>query len=97
MSTQPPFGLRVVKDRSFVNQTLHLDGVSYENCHFIGCTLVYSGGEADVSSCYVHAGTVWKLQGPAAMTVRVLEQYGWHIEYGDGQEPVSIRFPSDAL
>ena len=97
MSTQPPIRLRVVKDRRFVNQTLRLDGIRYENCHFIGCTLVYSGGEADVSSCYVHAGTVWKLQGPAAMTVQVLEQYGWHIEYGDGSEPEPIRFPSDAL
>ena len=96
MSTQPPFRLRVVKDRRFVNQTLGLDGVRYENCHFIGCTLVYSGGDSEVSSCYVHAGTVWKLQGAAAMTVQVLEQYGWHIEYGNGAEPEASPFPSDA-
>ena len=96
MNAQPPL-LKVVRDRRFVDQTLHLDGVRYENCEFIGCTLVYSGGEADVSSCYVHAGTVWKLQGPAAMTVQVLEQYGWRIEYGNGPEPEPIRFPSDAL
>jgi hypothetical protein len=31
------------------------------------------------------------------MTVQVLEQYGWHIEYGNGAEPEPIRFPSDAL
>jgi len=97
MSTQPPFRLRVVKDRRFVNQTVGLDGVRYENCHFIGCTLVYSGGDSEVSSCYVHAGTVWKLQGAAAMTVQVLEQYGWHIEYGDGAEPESTPFPSNAV
>ena len=97
MSTQPPFRLRVVKDRRFVNQTLRLDGVRYENCHFIGCTLVYSGGDSEMSSCYVHAGTVWKLQGAAAMTVQVLEQYGWHIEYGNGAEPEPTPFPSDAL
>ena len=97
MSTQPPFRLRVVKDRRFINQTLGLDGVRYENCHFIGCTLVYSGGDSEVSSCYVHAGTVWKLQGAAAMTVQVLEQYGWHIEYGDGAEPESTPFPSNAV
>jgi hypothetical protein len=97
MSTQPPFRLQVVKDRRFINQTLGLEGVRYENCHFIGCTLVYSGGDSEVSSCYVHAGTVWKLQGAAAMTVQVLEQYGWHIEYGDGAEPESTPFPSDAL
>jgi hypothetical protein len=29
---------------------------------------------------------VWKLQGPAATTVQVLEQYGWHIKYGNGVE-----------
>ena len=57
MSTQPPSRLRVVKDRKFVNQTLVLDGVRYENCHFIGCTLVYAGGDSEMSSCYVHAGT----------------------------------------
>jgi hypothetical protein len=87
MNTEPLSRLRVVKDRRFVNETLSLDGVRYENCHFIGCTLVYSGGDSEVSSCYVHSGTVWKLQGPAAMTVQVLEQYGWHIKYGNGAEP----------
>lgn len=97
MSTQPPSRLRVVKDCRFVDQTLGLDGVRYENCHFIGCTLVYSGGDSEMSSCYVHAGTVWKLQGAAAMTVQVLEQYGWHIEYGNGAEPEPPPFPPDAL
>ncbi len=96
MTDQSQF-YRVVKGRRFVNQTLQLDGIRYEDCEFVGCTLVYSGGEAEVSSCRIHAGTVWQLQECAARTVQVLEQYGWRIEYGTGAEQEAIRFPSDAV
>ncbi len=96
MTDEPPFR-QVVKGSRFVNQTLNLDGIRYEDCEFIGCTLVYSGGEAEVSSCRIHAGTVWQLQECAARTVQVLEQYGWRIEYGAGPESEAIRFPSDAM
>lgn len=97
MGTQPPNRLRVVKGHTFANQYVYLDGVSYEDCSFDGCTLIYSVGQASMSCCTMASGTMRQFQGPAAVTLQVLQQMGWRIEYGDGSEPEPVRFPSDAL
>jgi hypothetical protein len=82
--------LPVISGRTFTRQTVTLDGNRFENCRFIECHLVYSGGPADCSSCEFSPNTVWDFQGPAAITVMVIQKFGWSLQYGKLQVPNPI-------
>jgi hypothetical protein len=84
------FPLPVVSKRTFMRETVTLDGTRFENCRFIECHIVYSGGPAETSVCEFSPNTVWDFQGAAATTMVVLQQCGWHFEYGKGDLPIPL-------
>jgi hypothetical protein len=43
--------LKVEKDKTFSNVTVHLDGTSFMNCVFDSCEIHYSGGLFDAVDC----------------------------------------------
>jgi len=58
--------------RSYINQTVHLDGTRFEGCTFHGCTLVFRG-EAPVQIVECHLERVkWRFEGPARDTLKFL-------------------------
>jgi hypothetical protein len=62
-----------VEDRTFVGQTVRLDGRRFVACAFEGCRLVYAGGDAAVENC-TFTDCTWDVQDAAANTVLLLEQ-----------------------
>jgi hypothetical protein len=97
MTTSPQPPLQRVKGVQFTHQTIVLDGFLFEDCEFIGCNLSYSGGNSATVSCHIHPDTTWQIQGQASVMMQVLQEYGWRFEYGIGEHPEPIRFPSDAM
>lgn len=89
------FKLPVIPSRTYTNQPVRLDGNRYENCKFIDCQIVYSGGPAEVHSCEFSQNTLWDLRNAAAITLQVLQQCGWQIRYGDGEQPTPLKPLSD--
>jgi len=60
------------ENQPYSKKRLSLDGNTYVNCHFDGCTLVYAGGEFPrMTGCSVVNGT-WKLEGAASNTIDFL-------------------------
>jgi hypothetical protein len=82
MSTDQGFHLPVVAGRTFKNETVVVDGRRFENCKFIGCTIIYSGGPAEASACEFSPNTVWGFQEPVGTSLKVLQAFGWRFEYG---------------
>jgi hypothetical protein len=78
----PSFKLPVTARRTFTREAVMLDGKRFEDCKFIECQIVYEGGPAEVSSCWFSPNTVWQFQGAAGMTMQLLQQCGWRIEFG---------------
>ena len=86
--------LPVIKDRTYSNTTVFMDGTRYENCRFIKCRLLYSGGPGEASLCYFAPDTQWAFSASAAAVVETLQKYGFRFTF-DGEDP--IRFPSEAM
>jgi hypothetical protein len=84
--------LPVISKQTFTRQFIKLDGRRFENCRFIECQIVYSGGPVEISSCEFSPDTVWQFQGYAGMTMQVLQQCGWRIEFGK-QGPLASPVP----
>ena len=82
MNAPNTFTLPVVKGRTFQNQTVILDGTRYEECNFAKCTIVYSGGPADLSDCIFTPNTTWDFRDGAALTIQTLQLAGWRLEFG---------------
>jgi len=82
--TDPPKTLKlpVVKGQTFRNKTVVLDGTRYEECNFAECTIVYSGGAADLSACVFTPNTKWDFRNSAALTIQTLRLAGWRLEFG---------------
>ena len=58
-----------VRDRTFNDQRIQLDGQLFTSCTFVRCILVYAGGDGGgISGCTIN-NCVWKLEGAAANTV----------------------------
>jgi len=74
-----------------------MDEVRYENCKFIDCVLVYSGGNGEAADCAIYPGTQWRFQAAAGRVVETLQRYGWSFSFGSEPPEEPIRFPSDAL
>jgi hypothetical protein len=61
------------KEKKFDKQTVILDGNSFDNCEFQGCTLVYNGiaevrlNGSNLNDCQ------WSFDGPAARTLQFMQ------------------------
>lgn len=53
----------------FDNETVHLDGQQFERCTFVGCTLIYSGGELPSFSENAFASCEFGLRDGALRTL----------------------------
>lgn len=64
--------LEQVRDKTFKNETVEIDGKRFTNCEFYGCSLRYAGGDVefgircDVENCRP------QFTGPARRTVLLL-------------------------
>jgi hypothetical protein len=57
----------------FTQETLQLDGESFEGCEFRKCRLVYTGGEVPKFTDCRFDACDWKFEGPAARTLEHLK------------------------
>jgi hypothetical protein len=57
---------------AFTHETVNLDGMTFEDCEFRKCRLIYSGGEAPIFEGCKFDGCDWRLDGPAADTLACL-------------------------
>ena len=87
-----PFKLPVIAGKTFTKHTIQIDGTRFENCKFIECTIRYSGGPAEASACEFSPNTVWDIRDAAGLTIMVLQQFGWRLEY-ENQGPLPPRSP----
>jgi hypothetical protein len=69
-----------VKGKNFVSETVVLDGKSHRECTFTTCQIVYRGGPARFSSCFVGPNCIWKFEDEAAFVLQFLAECGWKIE-----------------
>lgn len=61
------------KDHNFSEETVQLDGNSFENCQFNNCVLEYSGGKPpSMSNCGL-SGSVFSFTDQAADTVQFMK------------------------
>ncbi len=58
---------------SFTHETVNLDGMTFEECEFRKCRLIYSGGEAPIFESCKFDGCEWRMDGPAADTLAHLK------------------------
>jgi hypothetical protein len=69
--------LEHVRDKTFKNETIELDGKRFTNCTFDSCTLKYSGGDTEIGSrCSTDIGIRPLFTGPAWRTVLLLHAFG---------------------
>lgn len=61
-------------DRTFIDETIDIDGCTFERCTFVRCRLVYGGGPPPVFATphTTDSTTAWVFQGSASSTLRVL-------------------------
>lgn len=60
------------RGRTFINETVALDGTRFEGCRFHGCTLVFRGEEpVQIVECTLEK-VKWRFEGPARNTLRFL-------------------------
>ena len=71
--------LPVVSQRTYENTRVTLDGVSYLNCTFKTCQLVYKGGPAKITSCFIGPNCRVEFQDAAAFMLQFLASWGWSI------------------
>jgi len=70
--------LEHVRDKTFTNETVELDGKRFTNCVFDGCFLKYSGGDTEIGSrsrCS-DRGIRPRFVGAAWRTVLLLHAFG---------------------
>ena len=68
--------LEHVRDKTFKNETVEIDGKRFTNCHFDGCELKYSGGDVEFGSCCSVENSRPQFSGPARRTVFFLWALG---------------------
>lgn len=61
------------QNKYFTNETIVLDGDSFQNCTIENCELVYRGGDApSVVNCTI-GNSKWLLGGAAANTIQFMK------------------------
>jgi len=64
--------MRTLADQQFADQTVELDGTTYERCRFERCLLVYRGGDVPgLIHCEFH-DCEWRFDAAAARTLAFL-------------------------
>ncbi len=62
----------IIQDRWFPDQTIHIDGYTFENCRFDRCTLVTEMATFVFKNCYIAADCRLLFKGPALKIVKLL-------------------------
>jgi len=61
--------VKEIRDQSFTDQRIELDGKLFVRCTFVRCILVYAGGDGGgISGCTIN-NCVWKFERAAANTI----------------------------
>lgn len=68
----PPPPPPVIGDRWFKDQTLHVDGYTFERCRFDRCNLITEVATFSFSECVISPDCALYFRGPALKTVRLL-------------------------
>ena len=58
---------------SFTQENVTLDGMTFSDCEFRKCRLIYSGGEPPVFDACKFDHCDWRFEGPAARTLEHLK------------------------
>jgi hypothetical protein len=58
--------------RTFSNETINLDDNEFYDCTFIGCRLIYAGGETTLAGNSYDELTTYTFSGAAANTLAIL-------------------------
>ena len=62
------------KGKAFVNETVRLDGETFDNCTFTNCTLTFSGGALpNINNCVFRSPMSWNFDGAASNTLTFLQ------------------------
>jgi hypothetical protein len=82
--------------KTFINQTVRLDGTRFEDCAFHGCTLVFRGEQpVHIVGCRLE-DVKWRFDGPARHTLQFLSQLYQGTGEG-GRRTVEATFESIRL
>lgn len=65
--------MTVASGASYNHQTVTLDGEAFDDCDFVGCRLVYAGGEPPSFESCRFDSCDWKFEGAAADTLSFLK------------------------
>lgn len=66
-----------VKNESFINAVIDVDGKRFVSCKFSGCILRYKGGEWETNGRNtLDIRCTWKLEDCALRTMNLLERIG---------------------
>lgn len=68
--------MEVYNDQTFENVMLKLDESAFYRCRFVGCQLLYGGGEIVFQECQLERCN-FQFYGSAARTVGILPSLGW--------------------
>jgi hypothetical protein len=68
----PPAILKHWKNRTFENQTIDLDGNSFENCMFINCKIRYAGGQYHLAGGFGRQNVDWEFHNAAVRMLQLL-------------------------
>lgn len=64
----------MTRQANYNHETVQLDGGAFDDCDFIGCRLVYAGGEPPSFSGCRFDDCEWKYEEAAARTLSYLRQ-----------------------
>lgn len=66
-----------VVGKSYDQDTVVLDGTSYQHCLFNQCKIIYRGGPTNLLSCSISSNCAFELQDSAAFVIQTLAALGW--------------------
>ena len=79
-----------VKGKTFKNETVPIDGTHFIDSNFVGCTLIYGGGDWGWSGCKFE-GCAFNFQGAADRTAKLIK----HVE-AVGRKAATVQTPKGA-
>jgi hypothetical protein len=68
-----------IKGRTYIYETVLLDGTSYQNCVFTQCHLIYRGGPTRVAGCSISSDSKIEFLDAAACVYQTLGELGWKL------------------
>jgi hypothetical protein len=88
-----------VNGQTFHNQTVQIDGSSYRNCTFDGCTIIYSGGASRLDSCKISPNCSIEFRDAAAYVIQILRELEWTmlLLIGWGRHKLRLRSENNPI